>query len=55
MLSLEPRDAAVALPQLARLPVQHFSRRLDRSFVVVGFEPLAGRDLAHAIEAVKPV
>ena len=55
MLALEPRDEAWALPQLARLAVQFLSRGLDRSFVVVGFEPFAGRNLAHAIEAVKPV
>ena len=54
-LAIQSCDESVALPQLARLPVQFLSRRLDRSFVVVGFEPFAGRDLAYAIEAVKPV
>jgi len=52
---LEPSDEARPLPQLARPPVQFLSRGLDRSVVVVGFEPFRRRDLPHAIEAVKPV
>ena len=52
---LNPRDEALALPKLAVVPIHHLFRDFDRGFVVVGFEPLAGRDLIGPVEAVKPV
>src|ERR1041385_4541879 len=52
---LDPRDEALALPELAIVPVHHFFRDLDRGLVVVCFKPLARRDLIDPVEAIKPV
>jgi len=52
---LEPRDQPRSLPNLAVTVAEPVSRRLDRLLVVVGVDPFAGRNPAHAIEAVKPV
>src|SRR5690348_658177 len=52
---VKTRDEARALPHLAPFAVELFLRGLDRCLVVVGFDPFAGRDPSHAIEAVKPV
>ena len=48
-------DEPAALPQLAIVPVHQCLRDLDRGLVVLGFEPLAGRDLIDPVEAIKPV
>jgi hypothetical protein len=55
ILDLEASDATRALPDLASPVPKPFRRGRDSSAIVIRFDPLAGRDLAHAIEAIKPV
>jgi hypothetical protein len=55
ILDAEASDAARALPDLASAVPKPFRRGRDSSAIVVRFDPLAGRDLSHAIEAIKPV
>ena len=52
---LEAGDQARPLPYFAVTVSEPFPRRLDRLLVVSGVDPFAGRNPAHAIEAVKPV
>ena len=44
-----------APPQLALVAFELLFRDLDRGLVILGVNPLAGRDLIHPIEAIKPV
>ena len=52
---LDAPDEAPALPELAVMPIHQCLRDLDRGLVVIGFKPLAGRDLIDPVEAIKPV
>jgi hypothetical protein len=55
ILNAQTSDTARALPDLASPASKPFRRGRDSSAIVIRFDPLAGRDLAHAIEAIKPV
>ena len=54
-LPRDARDQPAALPQLAVVPVHHLLRDLDRGLVILGFKPLAGRDLPDPVKAIKPI
>jgi len=48
-------DEALALPQLALVPVVRLLRDLDRGLVVAGIDPLGRRHFADPVEAVQSI